>query len=128
MGTNYFYMVSKRISSNFKHLFNILIWIMCIFLVVIFYHYLTSYIDFSPKTLGKIDMGYNIIRIFFIATTASSVGNILLNYIRYGNKINHQLIRRFLPIIQFLLTAIIWIVAGFFMLEALNINTSSILA
>lgn len=101
---------------------------MCIFLVVIFYHYLTSYIDFSPKTLGKIDMGYSIIRIFFIATTVSSVGNILLNYIRYGNKINHQLIRRFLPIIQFLLTTIIWAIAGFLMLESLNIDTSKILA
>lgn len=78
--------------------------------------------------LARIDMSYHIIRIFFIATLISSVGNIILNYIRYGSSISHHMIRRFLPIIQFLLTMIIWVVSGFFMLEALNINTSSILA
>ncbi|PID84351.1 hypothetical protein CSB09_01420 [Candidatus Gracilibacteria bacterium] len=121
-------MNQNRLTSNLKYFLHILIWIMCLFLVMILHHYLTTYIEWTPKMLARIDMTYHIIRIFFIATSISSVGNILLNSVRYGSNINHHIIRRFLPIIQFLLTMIIWVVSGFLMLEALNINTNSILA
>ena len=115
-------------SRIFKHIFGILIWLMSLFLVVILYHYSVRYVQWNAETLAYIDNFYSLLKIFFITGFISSIVGLIFHKIRTSKAIDQKLIRRFLPIINFFITTIIWVVAVFFMMEALRINTKNLLA
>lgn len=101
---------------------------MSLFLLVILHQYAIRYVQWNPATLGFIDKIYQLLKIFLIAGFMTSLVAIVFQRIRHSRAIEKKLIRRFLPIINFFITTIVWVLAGFFMLEALEINTKNILA
>ena len=114
-------------SRYFKHLFGILGWIMSLFLVVILYHYSVRYMHWTPKVLGHIETAYHVIEFFLVGGFVWSIVGTIFYQIRHSRAIETKLIRRFLPIFQFIINTIIVMLVGFFMLEALGINTRNIL-
>ena len=115
-------------STLIKHLLGIFIWIMCLFLIVILYHYSIRYIDVNPKTLGYLEMIYHVLLIFFVTGGITSIVAIFFKAIYGSEAFDKKLIRRFFPILRFFVNLLIWVIAGFFILEALHINTKNILA
>ncbi len=63
----------------------------------------------------------------FIAALIWSLVSWIFREIRHSSVIENILVRRFLPIIRFFITASIWIVVVFHILERLGIDTRSIL-
>lgn len=114
-------------SRIFKHIFGILMWLMTLFLIVILYHFSIRYASFSPQILGKIDIIYKVIKLFLVAGFISSIVSVIFYKIRHSRAIETKLIRRFLPIIQFAINLLIWVVIGFMILEAMQINTKNIM-
>lgn len=123
--SNYFIMYFSRI---FKHIIGILIWLMLLFLIIILYHYSIRYWSWKAETLWYIDNIYAILKIFFTTGFISSIIWVFFYKIRHSRAIDTRLIRRFLPIFNFFITTVIWVVAVFLILEALHINTKNILA
>lgn len=99
---------------------------MFLFLVVILYYYAVEYFDWSPKTLGYIDMAYHTVKYFFVAGLIWSIVGAIFYKIRHSRVIEKKVIKRFLPIIHFLVNTLIVIVSVFMMLEAIGINTKNI--
>lgn len=116
-----------RFSRFLRHIFGILVWLMLLFLVVILYYYSIQYISLSPQVLGTIDTVYQVVKLILIAGLISSVISVVFYYIRHSRVIDTKLIRRFLPIIQFTINLLTWVVIGFMILEALHINTRNIM-
>ena len=114
-------------SRYFKHLFGILIWVMSLFLIVILYHYSVRYVTWNPRTLGYIETTYQVIKLFLIGGFIWSLIGAIFYKIRHSRAIETKVIKRFLPIFQFLINTIIVMGIGFLMLEAVGINTKNIL-
>ncbi len=113
-------------SRFFKHLFGILVWAMILFLVVILYYYALEYVSWPPKTLGYIEMFYNAIKYFLIAGFVWSIVGAIFYKIRHSRVIEKKIIKRFLPIIHFLINTLIAMVAIFMILESMGVNTKNI--
>ena len=111
-----------------RHIFNTLIWFMGLFLLVILYHYTLRYAELGAETLATIDMLYVSLKIFFITGIIHSMVSLLFYNIEHSRAIDTKVIRRFLPIFRFFINFTIWVIAGFFILEALYINTRNIIA
>lgn len=114
-------------SRFFKHIFGSLIWLSLLFLVVILYHYSVQYVSWQPHILAKIDMLYKSIKIFLCAWFVASVINLIVYKIKRSRVTENRILKRFLPIINFVVNLLVWVVAGFMILEACEINTKNIL-
>jgi small-conductance mechanosensitive channel len=114
--------------SRGTYIFSIISWGMLGCLTIILYNYLTGISTWTPATLRLIDEIYIIARIFFFTATFTSIISLIFREIRHSWAIENIFIRRFLPIIRFFILAIIWIIAGFYGLDSLNINTNNLLA
>lgn len=101
---------------------------MCVFLIVILYQYSIRYIDMDPESLGYLEMIYHVFCIFFITGFITSLVAVFFQAIYHSPAFDKKLIRRFFPILRFFVNLLIWVIAGFLILEALNINTKNILA
>lgn len=112
----------------YRHILSVFIWIMLVFLVIILYHYAIRGVDWDADALGKIDMLYAVARIFFITGTISSAIGAIFAYIRNSRALEMKFVKRFFPLMRFVMSMLVWVVGGFFILEALQINTKNILA
>lgn len=101
---------------------------MLLFLIVILYYYSIKYVKWTPEILWNLDKTYQVIKLFLIAGFLTSFIGLIFYKIRHSRIIEKKLIRRFLPIINFSINTIIWIIIGFLILEALQVNTKNILA
>lgn len=82
----------------------------------------------EPATNAWIDKIYLWLKYVVIASLIVSITNLIFREIRHSNAMWNIIIRRFLPIVRFIVTAAIWIVSAFSLLESLHINTSNVLA
>lgn len=118
---------SMHFSRYIKHIFGILIWVMSLFLVVILYHYAENYVNWNPRTLGYIDIAYNVLKLFLVGGIVWTGVELIFYKIRHSRVIETKVIKRFLPIFQFLINSIIIMIIGFLILEAIGVNTKNIL-
>jgi small-conductance mechanosensitive channel len=82
----------------------------------------------SPGALAMIDVIYLIAKVIAVTAMITNFVGLIFREIRHSGAIENIFVRRFLPIIRFLFVATIWIISIFYILDALNIDTRSILA
>jgi small-conductance mechanosensitive channel len=75
-----------------------------------------------------IDKVYLVMKYVLIAALIVSIANLIFREIRHSSVMGNILVRRFLPIVRFIITAAIWVIALFALLDSLHINTYNILA
>lgn len=117
----------KQFPRFFKYIFGSLIWLMSLFLIVILYNYSVRYVRWEPSLLAKIDMFYKVIKIFLLGGFFYSIIGVIFYQIRHSRVTENRILKRFLPIINFAISLLIWVIVGFMILEAININTKNIL-
>ncbi len=121
-----FSMSSKN--SRISYIFAVSVWILLLSTVVIMYHRITEMNIWSPATNHWIDTSYTNIRYILGVLLVVSISNLIFREIRHSEVMSNAIIRRFLPIVRFLVTATIWIIWFFSLLSELHVNTSNILA
>ena len=76
---------------------------------------------------ARIDMVHIILIYLSSGALLASMMSWITNEVRHSSIIENVVIRRFLPLIRFVLTAGLWIIILLEMLEKLDIDTKSIL-
>ncbi len=114
-------------SSRSTYLFSIFVWGMLLASTIVIYSNIVTIDWWSPPSLQRIDTVYLVIKNICIIALIASIVNLFLREIRHSSAVENIIIRRFLPIIRFFLTASIWIIGIFHIFEELNIDTKSIL-
>ena len=114
-------------SSRSTYLFSIFVWGMLLASTIVIYSNIVNIDWWAPPSLQRIDTIYLVVKNICIIALIASIVNLILREIRHSSAVENIIIRRFLPIIRFFLTASIWIIGGFHIFEELNIDTKSIL-
>ena len=114
-------------SSRSTYLFSIFVWGMLLASTIVVYSNLINIDWWSPSSLQRIDTIYLVLKNICIIALIASIVNLILREIRHSSAVENVIIRRFLPIIRFFLTASIWIIGILHIFEGLNIDTKSIL-
>lgn len=120
-------MYKKPSATRLSYILTIISWNIILASSVIFFNHLEQIASWSPAWLNKIDNIGIIVINLGIAALISSVIAWIFREIRHSGAIENMIVRRFLPIIRFFVTASIWIVAIFYILERLGVDTRSIL-
>lgn len=120
-------MYKKPSPSRLSYIFTIIAWNIILASAVIFFDQIENIWNWTPRWLARIDNIRIIIVHLCITALIGSVVSWIFREIRHSGAIENIIVRRFLPIIRFLVTAWIWIVGIFYILEKLNIDTRSIL-
>ncbi len=120
-------MYKKASPSRLSYVFTIIVWNIILASSIIFFDQLENMGNWTPTSLHRIDTMEIIFLNIFIAALIWSLVSWIFREIRHSSVIENILVRRFLPIIRFFITASIWIVVLFHILEKLGIDTRSIL-
>ena len=120
-------MYKKKSSSRVSYIFTILAWIIIISAVIVFFDQMQSIENWSPIMRARIDMVHIILIYLSSGALLASMMSWITNEVRHSSIIENVVIRRFLPLIRFVLTAGLWIIILLEMLEKLDIDTKSIL-
>lgn len=120
--------MSSTSSSRITYIFTIVVWIVLLSTTIILYNNLVSTGSWTPSMYSLIDRVYLIMQYILVASLIISIVNLVFREIRHSSVIGNILVRRFLPIVRFIITAAIWIIGLFSLLDALGINTYNILA
>lgn len=115
-------------ASRLAHIFWIITWSILLISIVVLYHYVVQIDGWEPSTLTLIDTIYLIAKMVAVTAIASNIVWLIFREIRHSGAIENIFVRRFLPIIQFIIIATLWIVSTFYVFDKLNIDTGSILA
>ncbi len=115
-------------SSRITYIFTIVVWIVLLSSTVILHNGIIAASHWSPRINTFIDRTYLIVTYILIATLVVSIANLIFREIRHSSVMGNIFVRRFLPIVRFIITATIWITALFALLEKLGVNTYNILA
>ncbi len=115
-------------SSRKSHIFGIFFWVVIFTGIILLYHYLLRIDWWTPRLLTLIDTSYLIARTIAFVAIITNIISLSFREIRHSGAIENIFVRRFLPIGQFLVVASAWIVWFFYIFDALNIDTSNILA
>lgn len=120
-------MYKKRSSSRSSYIFTIIAWIIIFSSVIVFFGQLDSMESWGPIGRRRIDVIHTILAYISIWSLLASIISWIIHEIRHSSAINNIVIRRFLPLIRFTITAGCWIIILLQMLEELDIDTRSIL-
>lgn len=120
-------MYKKPSPSRLSYIFTIIAWNIILASSVIFFDQIENIGNWTPKWLARIDTLRIIVTNLCIAALIGSVIAWIFREIRHSEAIENIIVRRFLPIIRFLVTASVWIIVVFHILEKLDIDTRSIL-
>lgn len=115
-------------SSRITYIFTIVVWIVLLSSTIILHNDILLASHWSPQVNTFIDRTYLVVTHTITATLIVSIANLIFREIRHSSFMGNILIRRFLPIVRFLIIATIWITALFALLEKLGVNTYNILA
>jgi small-conductance mechanosensitive channel len=120
-------MYKKPSPSRLSYIFTIIAWNIILASSVIFFDQIENIGNWTPKWLARIDNIRIIVTNLCVAALIGSVIAWIFREIRHSEAIENIIVRRFLPIIRFLITASVWLITVFHILEKLNIDTRSIL-
>lgn len=120
-------MYTKVSASRLSYIFTIIAWNIILASSVIFFDQIEKMGNWSPTGIARLDNIEIIVVNLCIAAFVVSIISWVFREIRHSSLIENIIIRRFLPIIRFFVTASIWIVVVFHILEKLGIDTRSIL-
>lgn len=115
-------------SSRFTYIFTIIVWIVLLSSTVILYNHIISLNMWTPSVNTWIDRAYLILHYILTVSLIVSILNLVFREIRHSGVMGNILVRRFLPIVRFIITAAIWIIGLFSLLDTLHINTYNIIA
>lgn len=115
--------------KNIDHLWYLGSYTLILFFIVITYHTLLSgdIIQLNPTTWKYVDKFYTFTCWLIGITMVSTVLNFLFGEIKHILFIEHSAIKKFLPLIRVLVLMGIWLIGLNLALEAINIDTSSLL-
>lgn len=116
-------------SSRVIHFWYLLTWTILLSFTIIIYHAVTesSRFQIAPGTLTLIDRGYICVRWFFIIAIIANIVSLIFREIKTNFWSEHLAIRKFLPTVRFTVITLIWAVWLFFILDAIDINTTGLL-
>lgn len=120
-------MYKKKSSSRVSYIFTILAWIIIVSAVIVFFDQMQSIENWSPIVRARIDMVHIILLYLSSGALVASIISWLTHEVQHSSIIENVVIRRFLPLIRFVVTAGIWIIVLLEMLEKLDVDTKSIL-
>jgi hypothetical protein len=115
-------------SDRINYIFTIIIWVVLLSMVILFYSELDKISLWTPAWRSLMNTIYLSITYVLSLSLIVSITNLIFREIRHSDVMSNIVIRRFLPIVRFLITATIWIVGFFYLLEEFHINTNNILA
>ncbi len=94
----------------------------------VMYNNIISTHSWTPRLNTIIDKIYLISTYILVASLIVSIINLVFREIRHSSVMWNILVRRFLPIVRFIVTAAIWTIGVFSLFDSLHINTYNILA
>lgn len=103
-------------------------WLLISIAVTTLYRYMSHYYDgWTPTELSRIDIGYSVTQILLVAIILVNILSFIVREIEHSILLDRAGVKRFFPLIKAIVFTVIWVVAFFYVLEALLINTTSIL-
>lgn len=114
-------------SSRRNSFFSILTWIFINIAINVLYRYLENAPIWTPTHLNYIDIIYSIINIFTWIIIVIHVIYWIFSEIEHSFLSDGAALRRFLPLIRVISVSLVWVIGGFYLLDSLHINTTSIL-
>ena len=120
-------MYKKSSPSRLSYAFTILAWVIIVSSIIIVFEQVSGMKNWGAGTRTRIDTLEIILVNLSIAALIASVIAWVFREIRHTGAIENVIVRRFLPIIHFAITATVWISIVFHILESLAVDTRSIL-
>ncbi|MDD2693915.1 MAG: mechanosensitive ion channel [Candidatus Gracilibacteria bacterium] len=116
--------------TRISHLWYLLSWILSTAFIVVVYHMITEsdIFRFGPNVWTYIDQGYIALLGFFIILIITNIVSLIFHEVQYAFSMNYLMIRKFLPIIRFLVILVIWIIGSLIVLQTIGFNTNGLLA
>lgn len=115
-------------ASRVAHIFWIIVWSILLASIILLYHYIVQVDGWTPWVLSAIDITYLITKSIAVMAIISNIIGLIFREIRHSGAIENIFVRRFLPIIQFIIIATIWIIGTFHIFDSLNVDTGNLLA
>ncbi len=114
-------------TSRKNSIFSIITWLFISIFITIFYRYITNVPKWNPASLSYIDIIYHLIQVIILIIIVVYIISWIFREIEHSFLVDGKIIRRFLPLIKVITISMIWCTGGFYILDSLHINTSSIL-
>ncbi len=114
-------------SSRLSYVFTVLAWAIIVSSIIIVFEQIGEMRGWTAGSRAQIDTLESIFINLSIAALITSVVAWIFYEVRHTSAIENPIVRRFLPIIHFIVSSIIWISIIFHTLETLSIDTRSIL-
>lgn len=120
-------MYKKSSPSRLSYIFTILAWVIIVSSIIIIFEQIGGMKNWTASARTRIDTLEIILENLSIAALIASIIAWIFREIRHTGAIENIIVRRFLPIIHFAITATVWVSILFHILESLAVDTSSIL-
>ena len=114
-------------ASRRNTFFSIVTWMLMSISTTILYRYIENAPLWNPTDLNYIDTIYEVISVFTIVIIGVHIVHGIFREIEHSFLAEGAVIRRFLPLIKVCSLSLVWIFGGFYILDNLHVNTSSIL-
>lgn len=121
---------SQNINASRKNiLFSLIAWILISIAVTTIYRYLdTYYTGWTPAGRHHLDTAHTVTQALLIVGIVVNVLNFIFREFEQSFLLSRTITKRFFPLLRAIIMTIIWIITGFYILDALAINTTNILA